>query len=268
MSDSFTPNAGLHPSVYLAVEAHDLDLEVYLNDIPILRQRDGKHYRATEAANSWLRPSGNRLRVFGRWPDSVPYAAGKAGLVADLYLCAPNVEFPTPLRSLAAVRWPLPGGAERFPFTVEVSSRQDGFPTLKLWSETQPLTALTFVDREQILRELAALREAVLAGDVERLMEHHALKIDDLAASEGKERARLEVSMRKQFEWLTQLPGLAEAKIDPTEIVLRLVGDGHVTQVITRTGASPLAFIDASGDVVVGFEPLYGKVNGRWRLVR
>ena len=256
------------PPVYLSVEAHSLDVEVYVNDIPVLRHSEGSHYRATEAANAWLRPMGNRVRAFGRWPDGVPYNPGQAKLTVDLFVCAPDAEFPTPLRSLANLRWPTPPVPERFPFTLEAEAKQAGFPALKLWTQTERLAEITVVDREQILRETAALRDAVLQKDVEQLMARHALKIEDLATAQAKDPSRLEASLRKQFEWLTALPGLTELKTANAEVTLRLVGEGHAVQVCTPTGQSPLAFVDSDEDTVVGLDPLFGKVNGAWRLLR
>lgn len=258
------------PLLYiLHVDALGVDAEVWLNGVPLFRERHGGRRGYESKVNMYIREGQNDLRVLvrpavdaeGRWvtgPQTFELQMLKGFLGSEIGPEGLLIVHPEPVPGRGFAR---NGLVHLWQGSFEVTEAFGAWT----WELNAPGLP-TASDRDAIGALLAMLHSAFVARDADMLDRLLWYKSEEICRSLGLARERWDQWQSEEFAERFGSPDWAMEPIDLDALVLHPYADGRLIAVTNRDGRPVLRGADPS--TPFSLEPMFAFVDGHWYVVR
>jgi len=249
------------PRYVLAISGGGAPFSVWVNDCPVLEEPQGANLQVSMDANPWLRDGPNVLTAV------VGTASGKCKAELQRADIDRPREPPVPVTSLDAPRL----DADKGPILKRNLSFAVSLPLMRWrWDRSRP-APFTARDRLICTDEIYNLWSALDAGDMATVLDHLALKSDEMCVARYLEPADREAEVRAQLEpLLADESGWALEPLEPADLDFQPCASDRMARARNSvTGASPLMFVNHQAGLVASVDVfLYRQSALRWRVIR
>lgn len=222
------------PIFYVHVRSRGCTAEIRLNDAPIFAVSRAAAQQAFPTVSEWVIAGENVLSVDVLEIDPDP---GK-GPSLRVALCESTIGVvPEPgfERELIVIEWPT--GPE--PPVAPMSSSEVGLAAHP-WGEwawqVAPEFAADLQTTADVVAYVQSLHGELAAGRIDALVDHSAVKFDEVAPAYAMSLAEAQQRLRGVWAALNSTPGWRLAPFDEQDIELRLHCDGRLVEPTTLAG--------------------------------
>ena len=249
------------PRYLLAISGGGAPFSIRVNDCPVLEESQGAHLQVTIDANPWLR---NGLNVLTAVVD------GASGRCTAELQCADADRPREPPVTVAAIEAPRVD-EDQGPILKRNLSFAVSLPLMRWRWDRAKSAPFTARDRLICADEVFNLWSALDARDLTTVLDHLALKSDEMCVARYLEPEEREAEVKAQLEpLLTDDSGWDLEPLDPGDLAFEPCASGRMARARNSvTGVSPLMFVNRQDGLVASIELfLYRESALRWRVIR
>ncbi|MCX8155644.1 MAG: hypothetical protein N3J91_04215 [Verrucomicrobiae bacterium] len=251
----------------LYVELKHLMAYIKLNGAPLYRDPNGVGLKSVRTVNEWIMPGKNQISTFWHWPTEVAYKPGIARANVSVFVSDPESTIPKPLHILAQHRWPMPDKPEAYPYESSSIFELPGNPPTRLWVDAEPLPdKLSPRDRQTALLLVEQLADAIERQNLDDIMVLVDYKIREDALANGHDLEHLRQSMREQYQFVLEEPGLKRQVLPADSLNCMVIGGNKLARVQQANWEEALIYHSES--CRFKFDIYVAKIEGKWLIVR
>jgi hypothetical protein len=269
---------------FLQVATSGLGISVELNNIPVVTELTGEGISETQPVNTWLRRTANTLTVKLSHAvpepededdeDYEPFVLGEPAVEVILFINEPNAETIKVGKVLASFTWPILSTETEVELVIpyqhsETVEQVVPMPSsMVLWNKTSAIAVLSPQDKNYIYESVKHLGALISSKRSTEAFKFMGVKYQDLALADNKPVARLQEAAIEMWEHMANMPGVELQAIAADELNYDLVGHSHLVNVTRLDGAPPVLFEEPEDEMYFGVPLMFGKVEGKWVIVR
>lgn len=255
----------VHNIYYTKIEITNVTADIRVNDFPVAKHSDASGFEVEESINNLLVQGENSLSISLAPLNDAETIVGTVKVV--VYLHDNTSDFPKEKQRHIDFTYP----SEAFPapqanLNQKLVFELSDIPTLKLWNNTEKVTALTAADKSDILKIVNELEQSILTGAIDRAIALQDFKLTDDALAEGKSKAQIAEAVSFNYNWIAEQKPVAAEKLTPENISFELVANGRAVYVSKKSGSEAIELESEE----LGFElPTFvAKTAAGWQIVR
>ncbi len=262
---------------FLDYDGSRLVYRVGVNGIPVGIEPAGEPLKGVRSINAFLKPGQNELTTFLDWPRGRNYVPGVASLEAQVFEADPAHQMPTPLRTLARFRWPVPADEklgrpavpEAYPYQSRVPFEAVDAVELALWTEAEPIAGGTLspTDRLDLANAINEFQRLLAAREYEAAYEIARFRYEDEARALYKSPAQMRQTVIDMYSDLERVPGVQPVPFDPDSANLQVVGEDRLVLASRADGTRCVLFRNEEGRTLP-MHVMFARVDQQWVIAR